>query len=221
MRKVYANADEALAGQIKDGMLLMAGGFGLCGVPEVLIDAVRKSGAKDLTFVSNNAGVDGIGLGILLETGQIKKMISSYVGENKIFASLYLSGKLELEFNPQGTLAERIRAGGAGIPAFFTRTGVGTDRRRGQGNPRLQRRGLRDGDRPLRRHRARPRLEGRHRRQSRLPEDGAQLQSDDGDGGQGSRSPRSSIWSSRARSIPTTSSPRASTLSASSTSRTR
>src|SRR5271168_5264160 len=126
MRKVYADADEALAGQIKDGMILMAGGFGLCGVPEVLIEAVRKSGAKDLTFVSNNAGVDGIGLGILLETGQIKKMIASYVGENKIFANLYLSGKLELEFNPQGTMAERIRAGGAGIPAFFTRTGVGT-----------------------------------------------------------------------------------------------
>jgi 3-oxoacid CoA-transferase subunit A len=126
MRKVYANADEALAGEIKDGMILMAGGFGLCGVPEVLIEAVRKSGAKDLTFVSNNAGVDGLGLGILLETGQIKKMISSYVGENKIFANLYLAGKLELEFNPQGTLAERIRAGGAGIPAFFTRTGVGT-----------------------------------------------------------------------------------------------
>src|SRR4029077_15867122 len=126
MRKVYANADEALAGQIQDGMILLAGGFGLCGVPETLIEAVRKSGAKDLTFVSNNAGVDGIGLGVLLESGQIKKMISSYVGENKIFASLYLAGKLELEFNPQGTLAERIRAGGAGIPAFFTRTGVGT-----------------------------------------------------------------------------------------------
>ena len=126
MKKVYANADEALAGQIKDGMTLMAGGFGVCGVPETLIDAVRKSGAKNLTFVSNNAGVDGIGLGILLETGQIKKMISSYVGENKIFARMYLAGELELEFNPQGTLAERIRAGGAGIPAFFTRTGVGT-----------------------------------------------------------------------------------------------
>jgi 3-oxoacid CoA-transferase subunit A len=123
---VYANADEALAGEIKDGMILMAGGFGLCGVPEVLIEAVRKSGAKDLTFVSNNAGVDGLGLGILLETGQIKKMISSYVGENKIFANLYLAGKLELEFNPQGTLAERIRAGGAGIPAFFTPAGCGT-----------------------------------------------------------------------------------------------
>jgi 3-oxoacid CoA-transferase subunit A len=126
MRKVDPSADEALAGQIKDGMTLMAGGFGLAGVPETLIDAVRKSGAKDLTVVSNNAGVDGIGLGILLETGQIKKMISSYVGENKIFARMYLAGELELEFNPQGTLAERIRAGGAGIPAFFTKTGVGT-----------------------------------------------------------------------------------------------
>jgi len=126
MNKVYASAAEAMAGLVKDDMLMMAGGFGLCGVPETLIDAVRQSDAKGLTFVSNNAGVDGIGLGVLLETGQIRKMISSYVGENKIFANLYLSGKLELEFNPQGTLAERIRAGGAGIPAFFTRTGVGT-----------------------------------------------------------------------------------------------
>jgi 3-oxoacid CoA-transferase subunit A len=126
MKKVYATADEALAGCIKDGMTLMAGGFGLCGIPETLIEAVHRSGVKDLTVISNNAGVDGIGLGILLETGQIKKMISSYVGENKIFAQLYLAGKLELEFNPQGTLAERIRAGGAGIPAFFTRTGIGT-----------------------------------------------------------------------------------------------
>ena len=126
MNKVYASAAEAMAGLVMDDMLMMAGGFGLCGVPETLIDAVRQSDAKGLTFVSNNAGVDGIGLGVLLETGQIRKMISSYVGENKIFANLYLSGKLELEFNPQGTLAERIRAGGAGIPAFFTRTGVGT-----------------------------------------------------------------------------------------------
>jgi 3-oxoacid CoA-transferase subunit A len=126
MNKVYPSAAEAMAGLVKDGMLLMAGGFGLCGVPEALIDAVRQSGAKNLTFVSNNAGVDGIGLGVLLETGQIAKMISSYVGENKIFAQLYLAGKLELEFNPQGTMAERIRAGGAGIPAFFTKTGVGT-----------------------------------------------------------------------------------------------
>ena len=126
MNKVYANADAALEGVIKDGMTVMSGGFGLCGIPEALIEAVKRTGAKDLTVISNNAGVDGIGLGVLLETRQIKKMISSYVGENKTFAQLYLSGELELEFNPQGTLAERIRAGGAGIPAFFTRTGVGT-----------------------------------------------------------------------------------------------
>ena len=126
MNKVYASAAQALAGVLRDGMTIMAGGFGLCGIPETLIEAVRKSGARELTFVSNNAGVDGIGLGLLLETRQIRKMISSYVGENKIFAAQYLAGELELEFNPQGTLAERIRAGGAGIPAFFTRTGVGT-----------------------------------------------------------------------------------------------
>ncbi len=124
--KVFSSAREALAGQIKDGMTLMSGGFGLCGIPDVLIEAVRDSGAKNLTVISNNAGVDGAGLGILLETKQIAKMISSYVGENKLFAQQFLSGELQLEFNPQGTLAERIRAGGAGIPAFFTRTGVGT-----------------------------------------------------------------------------------------------
>jgi 3-oxoacid CoA-transferase subunit A len=126
MNKIYATADDALAGCVKDGMTIMSGGFGLCGIPEALIEALRGSGARDLTIISNNAGIDGVGLGVLLETGQIRKMISSYVGENKTFANLYLSGKLELEFNPQGTLAERIRAGGAGIPAFFTRAGVGT-----------------------------------------------------------------------------------------------
>jgi 3-oxoacid CoA-transferase subunit A len=126
MSKVYKDAEAALAGVIKDGMTLMSGGFGVCGVADSLIAAIRKSGAKDLTVISNNAGVDGGGLGILLETRQIRKMISSYVGENKLFAQQYLAGELELEFNPQGTLAERIRAGGAGIPAFFTRTGVGT-----------------------------------------------------------------------------------------------
>src|SRR6476660_6267680 len=126
MKKVYPGAQAALAGLIKDGMTIMSGGFGLCGIPEALIGAVRDSGAKNLTVISNNAGVDGIGLGVLLETKQIKKMISSYVGENKLFAQQFLSGELELEFNPQGTLAERIRAGGAGIPAFFTKTGVGT-----------------------------------------------------------------------------------------------
>ncbi|WP_183605053.1 CoA transferase subunit A [Rhizobium fabae] len=126
MDKVRASAVEALAGLLRDDMTIMAGGFGLCGIPEALIDAVRLSGARNLTVISNNAGVDGIGLGTLLETGQIRKMISSYVGENKLFAQQYLSGELELEFNPQGTLAERIRAGGAGIPAFFTKTGFGT-----------------------------------------------------------------------------------------------
>ena len=126
MNKVYPNAAAALASVMKDGMIVMSGGFGLCGIPETLIEAVRQTGVKELTVISNNAGVDGIGLGVLLESGQIRKMISSYVGENKMFAQLYLSGQLELEFNPQGTLAERIRAGGAGIPAFYTRTGVGT-----------------------------------------------------------------------------------------------
>ena len=126
MRKVHSNAAEALAGVLADGMTIMSGGFGLCGIPEALIEGVERSGARNLTVISNNAGVDGIGLGRLLATRQIRKMISSYVGENKLFAEQYLSGELELEFNPQGTLAERIRAGGAGIPAFFTRTGVGT-----------------------------------------------------------------------------------------------
>src|ERR1700733_10621724 len=124
--KVYKDAKSALEGVLKDGQMLMCGGFGLVGIPDKLIHAVRESGVKNLTCVSNNAGIDGAGLGLLLETGQIKKMISSYVGENKTFAQLYLAGKLELEFNSQGTLAERVRAGGRGIPAFYTRTGVGT-----------------------------------------------------------------------------------------------
>jgi 3-oxoacid CoA-transferase subunit A len=126
MNKVYPDATAALAGLLRDGMTIMAGGFGLCGIPEKTIEAVRRSGIKGLTVVSNNAGVDGSGIGLLLESRQVKKMVSSYVGENKLFAELYLKGELELEFNPQGTLAERIRAGGAGIPAFFTKTGVGT-----------------------------------------------------------------------------------------------
>jgi 3-oxoacid CoA-transferase subunit A len=132
MKKVYPDARAALAGVLKDGMLIMSGGFGLCGIPETLILAIRDSGVKNLTVVSNNAGIDGIGLGVLLDTHQIKKMISSYVGENKTFAKQYLAGELDIEFNPQGTLAERIRAGGAGIPAFFTRTGAGTDIARGK-----------------------------------------------------------------------------------------
>ncbi len=126
MNKTYPDTRSALADLLKDGMTVMSGGFGLCGTPQSLIEAVRDLGAKGLTVVSNNAGVDGLALGILLEARQIKKMISSYVGENRLFAELFLSGELELEFNPQGTLAERIRAGGAGIPAFFTKTGVGT-----------------------------------------------------------------------------------------------
>lgn len=124
--KIYPDAEAALAGILFDGMTVMSGGFGLCGIPELSIAALVKAGTKDLTFISNNAGVDGFGLGQLLETRQVKKMISSYVGENKEFERQYLAGELELEFNPQGTLAERCRAGGAGIPGFFTKTGVGT-----------------------------------------------------------------------------------------------
>ncbi len=126
MKKLFPTADEALSGVVKDGQLLAVGGFGLCGIPEALIEALKASGVKNLTVISNNAGVDGFGLGKLLESRQIKKMIASYVGENKEFERQYLAGELELEFTPQGTLAEKLRAGGAGIPAFFTKTGVGT-----------------------------------------------------------------------------------------------
>lgn len=126
MNKLYPSAAAALDGIVRDGQMLAVGGFGLCGIPEALIEALKASGAKNLTVISNNAGVDGFGLGKLLETRQIKKMISSYVGENKEFERQYLAGELELEFTPQGTLAEKLRAGGAGIPAFFTKTGVGT-----------------------------------------------------------------------------------------------
>lgn len=126
MGKVYKNAAEALAGILRDNMVIASGGFGLCGIPEHCIEAIKIAGVTGLTLVSNNAGVDGFGLGKLMEKGQIKKMISSYVGENKLFAELFLSGKLEVEFNPQGTLAERMRAGGAGIAGFYTKTGVGT-----------------------------------------------------------------------------------------------
>ena len=126
MKKIYSSASEALDGLLHDGMFIAAGGFGLCGIPELLLDAIKEAGTKDLTFASNNAGVDDFGIGILLQTKQVKKMISSYVGENAEFMRQYLSGELELEFNPQGTLAERMRAGGAGIPGFFTKTGVGT-----------------------------------------------------------------------------------------------
>ncbi len=147
--KLYANASEALAGLLHDGMTLAAGGFGLCGIPETLIDEVERSGVRDLTIISNNAGVDDYGLGLLLRSRQVRKMISSYVGENKEFERQYLSGELELEFNPQGTLAERIRAGGAGIPAFFTRTGArtmiaeGKEERLFDGEPYILETGLR------------------------------------------------------------------------------
>ena len=126
VQKLYPDAKTALAGALHNGMTIMSGGFGLCGVPDALIEAIRDSGVTGLTIISNNAGIDGAGLGILLESRQIKRMVSSYVGENKTFMNQYLAGELEIEFNPQGTLAERIRAGGAGIPAFFTRTGAGT-----------------------------------------------------------------------------------------------
>jgi len=148
VEKICAGADAALAGLLFDGMTIMSGGFGLCGIPENLIAAIRSAGTKNLTVISNNCGIDGFGLGLLLEGGQIDKMVSSYVGENKLFEQLFLSGKLELEFNPQGTLAERIRAGGAGIPAFFTRTGVGTlvaegkEVREFDGDPYVMERGL-------------------------------------------------------------------------------
>ena len=149
INKVYPDAEAALAGVLRDGMTIHSGGFGLCGIPSVLIAAIRASGVKDLTVVSNNAGVDDAGLGLLLQTRQIRRMISSYVGENKLFMQQYLAGELEIEFNPQGTLAERIRAGGAGIPAFFTRTGAGTQIAEGKetrefdGVPYIMERGLR------------------------------------------------------------------------------
>lgn len=126
MDKISGSAEEALAGILRDGMLIASGGFGLCGIPELCLSAIRDAGVKDLTFASNNAGVDNFGIGILLQTRQVRKMISSYVGENAEFMRQYLAGELEVEFNPQGTLAERMRAGGAGIPGFYTRTGVGT-----------------------------------------------------------------------------------------------
>ena len=149
VNKVFPDAKAALAGLLRDGMSIMSGGFGLCGIPSALIDAIRDSGVKDLTIISNNAGIDDVGLGLLLHTRQVRKMISSYVGENATFAKQYLAGELEIEFNPQGTLAERIRAGGAGIPAFFTATGAGTQIAEGKpqqefdGRLYVQERGLR------------------------------------------------------------------------------
>ena len=201
MKKVYPDAKSALDGLLKDGMMIMAGGFGLCGIPETLILAIRDSGVKNLTSCRTMPASTAPGSACCSRRAQIKKMISSYVGENKLFAQQYLAGELEIEFNPQGTLAERIRAGGAGIPAFFTKTGAGTDIAKGKEEREF------DGERYIMetRHRRRPldraRLEGRHRRQPRLPQDRAQLQPDDGDRRQASRSRRSSTSSSRARSI--------------------
>ena len=148
MKKVFGSASEALDGLLRDDMLIAAGGFGLCGIPELLLQAIKESGVKDLTFASNNAGVDDFGIGILLQTKQVRKMISSYVGENKTFESQFLSGELEVDLVPQGTLAERIRAGGAGIPGFYTATGYGTlvgegkDVRYFDGKPHILERGL-------------------------------------------------------------------------------
>ena len=148
MSKIHGSAAEALDGLLHDGMLIAAGGFGLCGIPELLIDAIRESGVRDLTVASNNAGVDDFGLGLLLQTRQVKKMMSSYVGENDTFMQQYLGGELELEFNPQGTLAERMRAGGAGIPGFYTKTGYGTQIAEGKevkefdGEPYILERGI-------------------------------------------------------------------------------
>ncbi len=161
MKKIYANATEALDGILRDDMLIAAGGFGLCGIPELLLEAIKQSGVKNLTFASNNAGVDDFGIGILLQTRQVKKMMSSYVGENDEFMRQYLSGELEIEFNPQGTLAERMRAGGCGIPGFYTKTGVGTVSGRGQGTQGLQRPDVYPGRRHLRRSFHRQSLESR------------------------------------------------------------
>ena len=187
MQKIYPDAAAALDGLLFDGMTICAGGFGLCGIPERLIDAIQASGVKDLTIASNNAGIDNEGLGKLLRSRQVKKMISSYVGENKEFERQYLAGELEVEFCPQGTLAERCRAGGAGIPGFYTKTGVGTHRRRGQGGQEVRRRGLYPRARHPRRSVDHQGLEGRRERQPRLPQDRAQLQPADGDRGQGLR----------------------------------
>ena len=180
MNKVYPSAAAALADVVKDGQTIAVGGFGLCGIPEALIAALRDSGVKNLTCVSNNAGVDGFGLGLLLTTRQIRKMISSYVGENKEFERQFLSGELELEFTPQGTLAERMRAGGAGIPAFFTRTGFGTIV--AEGKPTQVFDGVWGGKEYVmervdpRRRVAREGVEGGPGGQPRVPQDGPQLQ---------------------------------------------
>ncbi len=190
MNKVLLSADEAVA-RIPDGATIMMGGFGLCGIPENLIAALRDRGTRNLTIISNNAGVDGFGIGTLLTTRQVKKMISTYVGENREFERQCLSGELDLELVPQGTFAERIRAGGAGIGGFFTPTGYGTIVAEGKETRHHRRAALRAGGAAEGRLRIREGVPGRHARQPRLPADRAQLQPDDGDGGAPSPSPRS------------------------------
>ena len=185
VNKIYPDATAALAGVLRDDMTIMSGGFGLCGIPSALIEAIRASGVTGLTVISNNAGIDDVGLGVLLKTRQIRKMISSYVGENATFAQQYLAGELEIEFNPQGTLAERIRAGGAGVPAFYTATGAGTQIAEGKetkvfgGRTYVMELGLRADLAVIHAWRADP--EGN----LSLSKDGAELQSDHGDGGRG------------------------------------
>ena len=215
VNKVYPDAKAALSGLLRDDMTIMSGGFGLCGIPTALIEAIRDSGVKGLTIISNNAGIDDVGLGLLLQTRQVRKMISSYVGENATFAKQYLAGELEIEFNPQGTLAERIRAGGAGIPGFYTATGVGTQIAEGKETKEFDGRHVCAGARPACRSGDHPCLEGRPRGQPDLSQDRAELQSDHGDrrrrgGGRGRGS-----GGVPARSIRTTSSRRASSSIAS------
>ena len=176
MSKVKSGAAAALQDVLRDGMTLAVGGFGLSGIPADLIEAVRDSGVKDLTVVSNNMGVDGKGLGVLIEAGQVRKVIASYVGENKLFAEQYLAGKLEVEFTPQGTLAERLRAGGAGIPAFYTKTGVGTLVAEGKPLAEFDGETYRPGTRHQGRRRPGARPHRRHRRQPDLPLHRAELQ---------------------------------------------
>jgi 3-oxoacid CoA-transferase subunit A len=219
-KKVYDNAGAALDGILFDGMTIAAGGFGLCGIPELLIAAIRDAGVKDLTVPSNNAGVDDFGLGLLLQTRQVKKMISSYVGENAEFMRQYLSGELELEFNPQGTLAERMRAGGAGIPGFYTRTGVGTviaegkEHKEFEGETYILERGI-VADPPLSR-----RGRGTSRATSSIGKPrGTSIRTPPPAAGSASRRSRRSCRS--ARSTPTASTPPASSCTASSPARTR
>ena len=205
MQKIYPNAEAALDGLLSDGMTIAAGGFGLCGIPERLIDAIQASGVKDLTIASNNAGIDNEGLGKLLRTRQVKKMIASYVGENKEFERQFLAGELEVEFCPQGTLAERMRAGGAGIPGFYTKTGVGTQVAEGKevksfdGEDYILERGIRA---DLSDHQG---LEGGRERQPHVPQDRAQLQPARRDLRQDLRRRGRGDRARRQRSIPTAS----------------